>query len=117
MHILLATLHITASVSQCLQQCEIKIKSNTVSQKFVAIYFGGLAVYILPILIKVGRCGLLKDDARASSLSEEELKESNASVKHLLESKTSTLRQVLRRYNKQTYKIFVRTCPTTEPHH
>ena len=56
--------HTTASVSQFLQQCEIKIKSNTICQKFVAIYFGSLAVqpryyYILPILIKFGRCGLL----------------------------------------------------------
>ena len=38
---------------------------------------------------KVWSITLLKDDTRASSLSEKELKESNGSVKHLLESKTS----------------------------
>lgn len=71
----------------------------------MAIYFGSLAVqpryyYILPILIKFGRCGLLpcsrmmqlillKSLPARASLSEKELKESNASVKHLLESETS----------------------------
>ena len=81
--------HYSYSVSQCLQQCEIKIKSNTVCQKFGPIYFGSLAVqpryYILPILIKFGRCGLLPCSrmmqlillkslpARAFSLSEKEL--------------------------------------------
>ena len=115
--------HYSYSVSQCLQQCEIKIKSNTICQKFVAIYFGSLAVqprYILPILIKFGRCGLLSCSRMIQGLplcQRKSLKNQMEVWSTYWRAKPLTPRQVLRRYNKQTYKIFVRTCPTIEPHH
>ena len=69
---------------------------------------------------KFGRCGLLPCSRMMQGLplcQRKSLKNQMQVWSTYWRAKPLTPRQVLRRYNKQTYKIFVRTCPTTEPHH